>query len=98
MFPDGAFLKVILKIPLPRQKFQSFTLPSFFPTKNIMEKTIKINKCTYFTQMTMVPWKWFEQYEDSGSVRRRGDEYEGLKKTLGHKMVDQLCRLYPHLR
>ena len=46
----------------------------------------------------MVPWKWFQEYEGSGPVRRRGDDYEGLKNTLGHKMVEQLCKLYPNLK
>ena len=46
----------------------------------------------------MVPWKWFQEYEGSGPVRRRGDDYEGLKNTLGHKMVNQLCKLYPNLK
>ena len=46
----------------------------------------------------MVPWKWFQEYESSGPVRKRGDDYEGLKNTLGHKMVDQLCKIYPNLK
>ena len=31
-------------------------------------------------------------------VKKRGDEYEGIKKTLGHPMIEQACRLYPQIR
>ena len=31
-------------------------------------------------------------------VKKRGDEYEGIKKTLGHQMIEQACRLYPQIR
>ena len=47
--------------------------------------------------VTISSWEWFRKYEGA-MVKKRGDEYEGIKKTLGHQMIEQACRLYPQIR
>eukprot|EP00095_Tigriopus_kingsejongensis_P004125 snap_masked-scaffold122_size333723-processed-gene-2.16 protein:Tk04125 transcript:snap_masked-scaffold122_size333723-processed-gene-2.16-mRNA-1 annotation:"predicted protein" len=42
-------------------------------------------------------WNWYKQFENS-SHKKRGDEYEELKDTVGNIMIDQACRLYPQLK
>jgi all-trans-retinol 13,14-reductase len=31
-------------------------------------------------------------------IKKRGDEYDGIKKTLGHQMIEQVCKLYPQIK
>merc|ERR1712029_1098367 len=31
-------------------------------------------------------------------VKRRGDEYEGIKNTVGEIMLEQICKLFPQIR
>ena len=38
--------------------------------------------------MSISSWDWFKKYEHE-MIKKRGDEYEGLKKTLGHQMIEQ---------
>lgn len=47
--------------------------------------------------VTLMPYHWLEQWKDD-RVMKRGDEYEGIKKTFGHKAVEQACRLFPSIR
>ena len=28
-------------------------------------------------------------------VKKRGDDYEEIKQAIGHKMIEQACKLYP---
>lgn len=45
------------------------------------------NKSTC-TLIAFCSYDWFKKYEQK-TVKKRGDEYEGLKKTFGHKMIEQ---------
>lgn len=47
--------------------------------------------------VTLVPYKWFEQWEN-GRVMKRGADYEELKQRIGRRMWEQTCNLLPHLR
>ncbi|CAG0894552.1 unnamed protein product, partial [Cyprideis torosa] len=46
--------------------------------------------------VTFMNYDWFKEWEKT-SYGKRDDEYEGLKKTLGDKMVEQLYVLFPQL-
>ena len=39
--------------------------------------------------VTISSWDWFKKYERE-MIKKRGDEYEGIKKTLGHQMIEQV--------
>ena len=30
-------------------------------------------------------------------VKKRGDDYEEIKQAIGHKMIEQTCKLYPQV-
>ena len=47
--------------------------------------------------MTLVPWDWFQKWE-SRPVKKRGDDYDEIKKTLGEKCIERACELYPQIR
>lgn len=34
-------------------------------------------------------WEWFNQWEDK-QLKKRGDDYEDLKKAIGHQMLEQV--------
>ena len=46
--------------------------------------------------VTLANWKWFSKWED-GQVKKRGDDYEEIKQAIGHKMIEQTCKLYPQV-
>jgi len=47
--------------------------------------------------VTLATWEWFKQWE-SKPVKRRGDDYDAIKNTIGEMMIEQLCKLYPQVR
>jgi len=47
--------------------------------------------------VTLANWKWFSKWED-GQVKKRGDDYEEIKQAIGHKMIEQTCKLYPQIK
>ncbi|KAK3882468.1 hypothetical protein Pcinc_013175 [Petrolisthes cinctipes] len=47
--------------------------------------------------VTLMPYKWVEEWAHA-RVMKRGDEYEYIKKTFGHKAVEQACQLYPDIK
>lgn len=47
--------------------------------------------------VTLMPYKWVEEWAQA-RVMKRGDEYEAIKKTFGHKAVEQACQLYPDIK
>ncbi len=47
--------------------------------------------------VTISSWDWFKKYENE-MIKKRGDEYEGIKKTLGYAMIEQVCKIYPQIR
>jgi len=46
--------------------------------------------------VTLANWDWFKQWQDK-SVKKRGDDYEEIKQSIGHQMIEQVCQLFPQL-
>ena len=47
--------------------------------------------------VTMANWEWYKKWEKN-SVKRRGDDYDGIKNTVGEILIDQACLLFPQIR
>jgi len=47
--------------------------------------------------VTLANWEWFSEWEDK-PVKKRGDDYDGVKKTLGDVLIEQTCKLFPQIR
>merc|ERR1712156_195574 len=47
--------------------------------------------------VTLANWEWFSKWQD-GQVKKRGDEYDEIKDAIGHKMIEQTCKLFPQIR
>ena len=62
--------------------------------------------------VTLANWKWFSKWQDGQvtphfvtlsahiigvQVKKRGDDYEEIKQAIGHKMIEQTCKLYPQV-
>jgi len=52
---------------------------------------------TTMALVTLMLYQWVEEW-DKCRVMKRGDEYEAIKKTFGHKAVEQACKLFPDIR
>ena len=46
--------------------------------------------------ITLAHWDWFEQWQD-GRLRHRGEDYEGIKNSIGEQMWKVCCHLFPQL-
>ncbi len=49
------------------------------------------------TIVSFAPYSWFEQWTEL-AVKKRGDEYNMLKNTLGQQLIDQAVHIYPQLK
>lgn len=47
--------------------------------------------------ITLANWEWFQEWQDC-QVKRRGDDYDEVKNTIGHAMIERTCQLYPQIR
>ena len=47
--------------------------------------------------VTLASWEWFKEWKES-TVKKRGDDYEEIKKSIGDQMIEQTCQLFPQLR
>jgi len=47
--------------------------------------------------VTLANWEWFKKWENQ-QVKKRDDDYEEIKNTIGHKMIEQTCKLFPQIR
>eukprot|EP00091_Calanus_sinicus_P023473 TRINITY_DN7945_c0_g1_i2.p1 TRINITY_DN7945_c0_g1~~TRINITY_DN7945_c0_g1_i2.p1 ORF type:complete len:294 (-),score=98.38 TRINITY_DN7945_c0_g1_i2:67-948(-) len=47
--------------------------------------------------VTLANWDWFKSWEDK-QVKKRGDDYDEIKDSIGHKMIEQTCKLFPQIR
>jgi len=47
--------------------------------------------------VTLANWDWFKKWEDR-PVKKRGDDYDEVKKTIGEHMIEQTCQLFPQIR
>ena len=45
----------------------------------------------------MASWEWFRRF-DGTKLKKRGDEYDELKKSIGDAMLEQACQLFPQIR
>ena len=41
--------------------------------------------------------EWFEEWENE-PLKRRGDNYDEIKKSIGQRMIDQTCTLFPQIQ
>ena len=60
------------------------------------EQEDRKNKSTC-TIVALVSWKWFEKFKDT-KLKKRGEEYDEVKKVLGNILVEQVCHLKPEIR
>jgi len=68
-----------------------------FPSTKDPEWNKKYPGKTTLAIVSLMPYEWLQEFKD-GKVKKRGDEYESLKKIFGHKLIDQTCRLFPSIR
>jgi len=47
--------------------------------------------------VTLANWDWFKKWEER-QVKKRGDDYDEIKDSIGHKMIEQTCKLFPQIR
>jgi len=47
--------------------------------------------------VTLANWEWFKSWENE-PLKKRGDDYDEVKKTIGDKMIEQVCQLFPQIR
>nr|CAH0101005.1 unnamed protein product [Daphnia galeata] len=47
--------------------------------------------------VSLVKYSWFAQWKDS-RFKKRSDEYNRLKNTIGQQIIDQITHLYPNLK
>lgn len=43
------------------------------------------------TIITLASWDWFRKW-DSRPVKKRGDDYDAIKKSIGDDMIEQVDR------
>ena len=47
--------------------------------------------------VTISNWAWFQDWQNK-PLKKRGDEYDAVKKSIGQRLVDQACQLYPQIK
>jgi len=47
--------------------------------------------------VTLANWDWFKQWEEK-QVKKRGDDYDEVKDSIGYKMIEQTCKIFPQMR
>ena len=47
--------------------------------------------------VTLSNWDWFSKWSDA-PLKKRGDEYDEMKKTIGEKCIQRACELYPQIK
>ncbi|KAG0715457.1 putative all-trans-retinol 13,14-reductase [Chionoecetes opilio] len=68
-----------------------------FPSTKDPEWKKKYPGKTTMAIVTLMPYEWVSEWNDN-RVKKRGDEYEVVKKAFGHKAVEQACQLFPSMR
>ena len=46
--------------------------------------------------ISLAKWEWYEKFRDT-ETKRRGDEYEEMKKAVGERMIRQAVKLVPQI-
>ncbi|CAG0887367.1 unnamed protein product [Darwinula stevensoni] len=47
--------------------------------------------------ITFFEYEWFRSWEKE-NLNHRGDRYEEIKKTIGQRLIDQACKLFPQIQ
>ncbi len=47
--------------------------------------------------VTLSNWEWFQKWANA-PLKKRGDDYDEIKKTIGEKCIERACELYPQIR
>lgn len=47
--------------------------------------------------VTLASWEWYKKWE-SKPLKRRGDDYDEVKNTIGEMLIEQTCKLFPQIR
>jgi len=47
--------------------------------------------------VTLANWEWFKAWETK-PLKKRGDDYTEVKNTIGQRMIEQTCQLFPQIR
>jgi len=47
--------------------------------------------------VTLANWEWFKEW-DGKPVKKRGDDYDEVKNSIGHRMIEQTCQLFPQMK
>ena len=45
----------------------------------------------------MAKWEWYQKWSEN-PVKRRGDDYDEIKNTVGEILIEQACQLFPQIR
>ena len=49
------------------------------------------------TVITMANWEWYKKWDGNTTLKKRGDEYEELKKSVADRMIQRCCQLFPKI-
>ena len=49
------------------------------------------------TILAVSNYEWFQEWEDT-TVSKRGDEYEGVKNSIGQRLLDIVLEHFPQLK
>ena len=77
-------------------KKRLFLILTTFKDPNWKNHPGRENKSTCVI-VTMANWEWYQKWADN-SVKRRGDDYDGIKNTVGEILIEQACQLFPQIR
>ena len=47
--------------------------------------------------ISLAKWEWFQKWENK-PIKKRGDDYDAFKKTIGDNMIEQVSVVYSHQR
>jgi len=48
--------------------------------------------------VTLANWDWYKQWDGNTTLHKRGDEYDELKRSIGQRMIDKCCELFPKIK
>ncbi|MPC30012.1 putative all-trans-retinol 13,14-reductase [Portunus trituberculatus] len=105
MTPEPSKIELLAKLTLDylkmsREEGLDVDVPLLFisfPSTKDPEWKKKYPGKTTMAIVTLMPYDWVSEWNNN-RVKKRGDEYESIKKTFGHKAVEQACRLFPSIR
>jgi len=55
------------------------------------------NKAT-MAIITLANWDWYKRWDGNTTLHKRGEEYMEIKKTIGQRMIDRCCDLFPKIK